>query len=61
VLAASAGADLILCATTNPDDNTPAIGAAARSAITSALARHRLSAAAATEAASRILALRNNP
>jgi beta-N-acetylhexosaminidase len=61
VLAASAGADLILCATTNPDDNTPAIGAAARNAIASALARHQLSAAAATQAASRILALRNNP
>ena len=61
VLAASAGADLILCATTNPDDNTPAIGAAARNAIASALARHRLGAAAATQAASRILALRNNP
>ena len=33
VLAASAGADLILCAATNPDDNTPAIGTTARNAI----------------------------
>jgi beta-N-acetylhexosaminidase len=61
VLAASAGADLILCATTNPDDNSPAIGVAARSAIASALARHRLSATGAEQTAGRILALRANP
>jgi beta-N-acetylhexosaminidase len=61
LLAASAGADLILCATTNPDDNTPAIGVAARNAIASALARHRLSVTADEQAAGRILALRNNP
>ena len=61
VLAASAGADLIVCATTNPDDNTPAIGVAARNAIASALARHRLTVAAAEQAAGRILALRSNP
>ncbi len=60
-LAASAGADLILCATTNPDDNTPAIGVAARNAIASALAHRRLSVTAAEQAASRILSLRNNP
>lgn len=61
VLAASAGADLIVCATTNPDDNTPAIGVAARNAIASALARHRLTVAAAEQAAGRILALGSNP
>ncbi|HUA03745.1 MAG TPA: glycoside hydrolase family 3 N-terminal domain-containing protein [Solirubrobacteraceae bacterium] len=61
VLAASAGADLVLCATTNPADNTPAIGVAARNAIASALARHRLSAGGAERAAARILALRASP
>ncbi|MBV8220404.1 MAG: hypothetical protein JO325_18205 [Solirubrobacterales bacterium] len=61
VLAASAGADLILCATTNPDDNTPAIGLAARNAIATALAHRRLSLTAAAQAAGRTLALRNNP
>ena len=61
VLAASAGADLILCATTNPDDNTPAIGVAARNAIASALAHHRLSTPGAEQGAGRILALRKSP
>jgi beta-N-acetylhexosaminidase len=61
VLAASAGADLILCAATNPDDNTPALGAAARNAIASALAHGRLARGAAQLAAGRILALRANP
>jgi beta-N-acetylhexosaminidase len=61
VLAASAGADLILCATTNPDHNTPAQGITARNAIASALARHQLSRAAAEQAATRILALRADP
>jgi beta-N-acetylhexosaminidase len=58
VLASSAGADLILCATTNPDDNSPALGIAARNAIASALAHGRLGRAAAQQAAGRILALR---
>jgi beta-N-acetylhexosaminidase len=66
VLAASAGADLILCATTNPDDNTPALGIAARNAIAAALAQGRLAQgrlarAAAQQTAGRILALRANP
>lgn len=61
VLAASAGADLILCATTNPDDNSPALGIAARNAIASALAHGRLAQAAAQQSAGRILALRANP
>jgi beta-N-acetylhexosaminidase len=60
-LAAAAGADLILCATTNPDDNTPALGVAARNAIASALGRGQLSRGGALQAASRILALRANP
>ena len=61
VLAASAGADLILCATTNPDDNTPTLGTAARNAIASALAHGRLARGAAQQSAGRILALRANP
>jgi beta-N-acetylhexosaminidase len=61
VLAASAGADLILCAATNPDDNTPALGSAARNAIASALAHGRLARGAAQQSANRILALRANP
>jgi beta-N-acetylhexosaminidase len=61
VLAASAGADLILCATTNPDDNTPALGTAARNAIASALAGGRLGRGAAQQSADRILALQANP
>ena len=61
VLAASAGADLILCASTNPDGNSTAIGVAARNAIASALAHHRLSLAAAEQSAGRILALRKRP
>ena len=61
VLAAAAGADLILCAATNPNDNTPAIGITARNAIASALAAHQLSASAARQAAARILALRSAP
>jgi len=61
VLAASAGSDLILCATTNPDDNTPALGTAARNAIASALAHGRLAHGAAEQSAGRVLDLRENP
>ncbi len=61
VLAAAAGADLILCAATNPNDNTPAIGITARNAIASAMGAHQLSASAARQAAARILALRAAP
>jgi len=60
-LAASAGADLILCAAPNPDDNSPAIGTTARNAIASALAHGTLSRSSAEQAASRIIALRANP
>jgi beta-N-acetylhexosaminidase len=61
VLAAGAGADLILCAATNPSDNTPAQGITARNALVSALANHQLSTAAAQQAAQRIIALRAHP
>jgi beta-N-acetylhexosaminidase len=59
VLAASAGADLILCAATNPNNNSPSIGVTARNEIASALATHQLSTSAAQQAAGRILALRS--
>jgi beta-N-acetylhexosaminidase len=58
VLAAAAGADLILCAATVPSANSPAIGAAAHDAITSAIASGVLRPAAARAAAARVLALR---
>lgn len=58
VLAASAGADLILCAATNPDANSPALGTAARTALVSALAHHTLNLTAAQQAVRRILSLR---
>jgi beta-N-acetylhexosaminidase len=61
VLAAAAGADLILCAATNPNDNTPALGITARNAIVSALGTNQLPASAARQAAARILALRAAP
>ena len=61
VLAAGAGADLILCAATNPNDNTPSIGFAARNAIASAMGAHQLSTPAARQAAGRTLALRAAP
>ncbi len=57
VLAAAAGADLILCVTTNPDENTPQQGITAMRALTSALAGRRLSLAAARRAVARIIAL----
>jgi beta-N-acetylhexosaminidase len=61
VLAASAGADLILCAATVPNDNTPSIGITARNAIANALGGHQLARAAAQQAAARVLALRASP
>jgi beta-N-acetylhexosaminidase len=61
VLAAAAGADLILCAATNPSDDTPAQGITARNALASALAHHQLNQAAAQQAAQRIIALRARP
>jgi beta-N-acetylhexosaminidase len=58
VLAAEAGADLILCAAPNPVDNTPQIGFTVRDAIAAALADGQLSRSSAEQAAARILALR---
>jgi len=61
VLAAGAGADLILCAATNPADNSPNLGLTVLRAITSALAGRQLSRSAAQRAADRVLALRTQP
>jgi beta-N-acetylhexosaminidase len=61
VLAAAAGADLILCAAPLPTENTPAQGITVRRALSSALTHHRLSLSAARHSASRILALRARP
>jgi beta-N-acetylhexosaminidase len=55
VLAASAGADLILC-TGSPEE-----GLAAARALASAIARHEISRTAAQESVARILALRSRP
>jgi len=61
VLAARAGADLILCATTNPNDNTPQLGIQVLHAIASAISHHEMTRASALQAADRILALRAHP
>jgi len=58
ILAAQAGADLILCAATNVNDNSPALGIAVLHAITSALQHHQLNRADAEQAVRRVLALR---
>lgn len=60
VMAASAGADLILCAATNPAANSPQIGLTAMNALTSALTKHQLTRASAQQAVGRILKLRRN-
>jgi beta-N-acetylhexosaminidase len=57
VLAAAAGADLILCAATNAGDNTPQQGIAVTHSLADALARHQLSLASARQAVARIMAL----
>jgi beta-N-acetylhexosaminidase len=61
VRAAAAGADLVLCAKTNPSDNTPAEGLTVLRAIASAIATHKLNYDAALEADRRIAALRASP
>jgi beta-N-acetylhexosaminidase len=58
VLAARAGADLLLCSAQNVYDNTPAEGIAALHGLTAALANHRLSRTAARQAAARVMQLR---
>jgi beta-N-acetylhexosaminidase len=60
VLAARAGADLIICSQTNPDHNTPADGGAVLSAIESALAHGRLSQPGARQVAAAVLAVRRD-
>jgi beta-N-acetylhexosaminidase len=61
VLAASAGADLILCAAVNPAADTPAQGLTVMRAVAAAIRSHRISLTAAQAAAARILALRAHP
>jgi beta-N-acetylhexosaminidase len=61
IMAARAGADLIVCSATNPADNTPADGVAVLTALTSALANGQLSQSAARQAAAAVLALRGHP
>ncbi len=61
VLAAAAGADLILCAAVNPAANTPQNGITVMHAIAAALRAGTISAASARAAAARILALRGHP
>ncbi len=61
VLAAKAGADLILCAAKNPNENTPAQGMAVMHAIAAAIAKHQISGVAARQAVRRTLALRARP
>jgi beta-N-acetylhexosaminidase len=61
VLAAEAGADLILCAAVNPAANTPAQGITAMHAIAAAIASRGMPTASAQQAAARILALRSHP
>jgi beta-N-acetylhexosaminidase len=61
VLAAAAGADLILCAAPLPSENTPGQGITVRQALVTALQAKRLSLSAARQSATRILALRSRP
>ncbi|MHB8659951.1 MAG: glycoside hydrolase family 3 N-terminal domain-containing protein [Solirubrobacteraceae bacterium] len=58
ILAADAGADLILCAAAVPSDNTPAQGLIVLHGLVSALRSHQLNEAMARQSAARILALR---
>jgi beta-N-acetylhexosaminidase len=58
VLAARAGADLLLCSTTNAAGNTPANGLAALGGLVAALSAGSLPRAAAQQAAALVIALR---
>ena len=60
-LAAQAGADLIICALTNPAENTPTEGIEALDGISTALADQKISRTGAQEAVQRIIALRSRP
>lgn len=61
VLAARAGADLILCSAIDPADNSPAEGATVLRALTAALRAGALGRGSAVQAAERVLALRQSP
>ena len=61
ILAASAGADLLLCAVPNANLNTPQNGVSALDALAGAYAGRRLSVSAAQAAAARVIALRASP
>jgi beta-N-acetylhexosaminidase len=61
VLAARAGADLIICSAIDPRANQPAIGSAVLAGIATALSDGRLGKPAAEQAAARVLALREHP
>lgn len=58
VLAARAGADLILCAQPNPDDDTPQDGIAALDALAGALSDGRLDRASFERSVERVIRLR---
>jgi beta-N-acetylhexosaminidase len=59
-LAASAGADLVLCVARTPDANSPAIGVAALHGIASAITSGQIARGHAEQAASRVIALREH-
>jgi hypothetical protein len=61
VLAAHAGADLLLCSTQNVNDNSPANGIAALSGLAGALANRQLSRPYPELAAARVIQLRSSP
>ena len=61
LLAAQAGADLILCAATNPANNTPSLGRTVLTAIASAITRGQISPRSAQQAYARVIALRAQP
>jgi beta-N-acetylhexosaminidase len=61
VLAAKAGADLILCAITNPNANSPNLGIAVTRALANAIRSGEVARFAAQAAAARVLSLRRNP
>jgi beta-N-acetylhexosaminidase len=61
VLAAGAGADLLLCVATDVRNNTPSKGITVLHAVASALGHGQLSQATARQAAARVIALRSHP
>jgi len=61
LLAARAGADLLLCSAPNPSEDSPAMGAAVLNGLQTALATGTLGLAGARESAERVIALRTRP